>query len=104
MALISSSTNSTAVAVIEPRTVIAPCQRVTGPSVTGAVWPGAAHTSPAGLGAVGAAQPDRASSNCLSLRIGLGTWGLPSNRRDRAPLETNLPLGAVNREVSGWWA
>ena len=88
VALASSSTNSTAVAVIEPRTVITPGRHgVTGPSETGVVVgvvgvpPGGAQVVPPGLGACGAAQPDCASSNVLSFRIGLGTSGLPSNRR-----------------------
>src|SRR3954465_15429456 len=86
VALARSSTNSTAVAVIEPLIVITPRHGVTGPPETGAavgVPPGGAHVVPPGLGACGAAQPDCASSNVLSFRIGLGTSGLPSSRRAR---------------------
>ena len=83
VALASSSTNSTAVAMIEPRTVIMPGRHgLTGPSVIGVVvvpaLAGGPHTVPPGLGDVGAAQPVRASSKVLSLRIGLGTR-LPSH-------------------------
>ena len=84
MALISRSTNSIAVLAIEPPTVIIPGRHgVTGPSSIGGtvVCPGGAHTVPPGLGAFGAAHPALAASNCFSLRIGLGTSGLPSNTR-----------------------
>jgi hypothetical protein len=60
---------------MEPRTVIIPARHgLIGPS---SIWdvgePGGPHTAPPGLGALGAAQPARASSKFLSLRIGLGT-------------------------------
>src|SRR5687768_2849963 len=70
VALASSNTNRTAVAVIVPLTVISPPRHVeTGPSVTGAPGgAGGAHTAPPGLGAVGAAQPACASASRLSFR------------------------------------
>src|SRR5688572_4854349 len=65
VALARRRTKRTAVAVIEPRTVIIPDRHgVTGPSLTPPAGPaGGAQTSPPRLGGWGAAQPARASSS-----------------------------------------
>src|SRR3954463_16182873 len=82
VAAASRRTKSAAVLEIVPLTVMTPERHgLTGPSLIGAVVgvpSGGAQTVPPGLGAFGAAQPDCASSSVLSLRIGLGTGGLPS--------------------------
>jgi hypothetical protein len=73
-ALIRSSVNNTAVALIVPLTVMAPTHGLTGPSsIRVPASAGAGHTCPPGLGASGAAHPACASASFFSFIIGLGT-------------------------------
>src|SRR6478735_5537167 len=69
-----SSTSSTVVRLMTPRTVIPPRHSDTGPSVIGSVPAafGGAQVVPPGLGGFGAAQPALASAIAFSLRTGLG--------------------------------
>src|SRR6476619_5065273 len=71
-----SSTSSTVVRLMTPRTVIPPRHSDTGPSVIGSAPDtgplGGAQVVPPGLGGFGAAQPALASAMAFSLRTGLG--------------------------------
>src|SRR6476620_5089515 len=82
-----SSTISTEVRLMTPRTVLPPRHSDTGPSVIGSApvnGPlGGAQVAPPGLGGFGAAQPALASAMAFSLRTGLGMGTVSSLRARR---------------------